>query len=143
MISRLKKFAPKEGREMKAKIERIELFHKFCFGCDRHNKYDILRQYIIDERLPLDTLWIKRVETNPEWQEEAKNIGLDLPFLRITMRNGTVNNITYEEWVNKQTKKARRPRKKITTKTTSMKVEDVAEKIAENYGETLKKLSKE
>lgn len=128
---------------MKAKIERIELFHKLCFGCDRHNKYDILRQYIINERLPLDTLWIKRVETNPEWQEEAKNIGLDLPFLRITMRNGTVKNITYEEWVNKQTKKAKRPRKKITTKTTGMKVEDVAEKIAEKYGETLKKLSKE
>lgn len=128
---------------MKAKIERIELFHKFCFGCDRHNKYDILRQYIINERLPLDTLWIKRVETNPEWQEEAKNIGLDLPFLRITMRSGTVKNITYEEWVNKQTKKARRPRKKIATKNTSMKVEDVAEKIDENYGETLKKLSKE
>lgn len=128
---------------MKAKIERIELFHKNCFGCDRHNRFEHIRQFIINERLPLDTLWIKRIETDPEWQEEAKNIGLDLPFLRITMKNGTVKNITYEEWVNKQTKKAKRPRKKITTKTTSMKVEDVAEKIAENYGETLKKLSKE
>lgn len=114
---------------MKAKIERIELFHKNCFGCDRHNRFEHIRQFIINERLPLDTLWIKRIETDPEWQEEAKNIGLDLPFLRITMKNGEVVNIDYDEWVNKLTKKkVKRPRKKIITKKTAMTTDDVATK---------------
>lgn len=101
---------------MKAKIERIELFHKNCFGCDKHNRFEQIRQFIINERLPLDTLWIKRIETDPEWQEEAKNIGLDLPFLRITTKDGEVENIDYKEWAKKIERKAKRK-----VKTTSLK----------------------
>lgn len=114
---------------MPSKIDRIELYHKHCYSCDKFNDFGTLRQFIITERLPLDTLVIKRIETDPEWQEEAKNIGLDLPFLRITMKNGEVVNINYDEWVNKLTKKkVKRPRKKIITKKTVMTTDDVATK---------------
>lgn len=89
---------------MTTKIDRIELYHKHCYGCDRNNDYEPLNQFIIRNRLPLDTLVIKRIETNPEWQEEAKEIGLDLPFLRITKTDGSVDNIYYPEWRKKMVK---------------------------------------
>ena len=56
----------------------------------------------------MDTLIIKRIETDPEWQEEANSIGLDLPFLRITKKDGEVENIDYKEWAKRIERKAKR-----------------------------------
>lgn len=104
-----------------SEIDRIELYHNHCYSCDKFNDFGTLRQFIITERLPLDTLIIKRIETDPEWQEEANSIGLDLPFLRITKKDGEVENIHYKEWANRIERKVKTTSvKKSATKNQSL-----------------------
>lgn len=120
---------------MPSKIDRIELYHKHCYSCDRFNDFGTLRQFIITERLPLDTLVIKRIETDPEWQEEAKSIGLDLPFLRITTKDGEVRNIDYKEWAKKIERRAKRKVKTTSLKKSATKNQSLINEAKESQNE--------
>lgn len=106
-------------------IKSITLYHKGCYAC--HDGFDTLRSYIIRERLQLDVLTLKRIETNPEWQEEAATAGIDLPFLSIETEDG-IENIKYSEWEEKakaemeEQKPKRKAHRKV--KTTAIKEDE-------------------
>ena len=69
-------------------IARITLYHTGCIGCDRQNKYGPLHKFILHNSLPLSILTYKRIELNPKWREEAKDITefikAELPVLSLT-----------------------------------------------------------
>lgn len=83
----------------------------------------------------MDTLVIKRIETDPEWQEEAKSIGLDLPFLRITTKDGEVENIDYKEWEKKIERKAKRKMKTTSLKKSATKNQSLINEAKESQNE--------
>lgn len=118
-----------------SEIDRIELYHKHCYSCDKFNDFSTLRLFIITERLPLDTLIIKRIETDPEWQEEANSIGLDLPFLRITKKDGEVENIDYKEWAKRIERKAKRKVKTTSVKKSATKNQSLINEAKESQDE--------
>lgn len=121
---------------MMSEIDRIELYHKHCYSCDKFNDFSTLRQFIITERLPLDTLIIKRIETDPEWQEEANSIGLDLPFLRITKKDGEVENIDYKEWAKRIERKAKRKVKTTSLAKSATKNQSLINEAKESQDES-------
>lgn len=81
------------------RIKKITLYLKECYGCDRENKFRPLQRFIVDKKLPLDSLDIRRTILNPTWKKEAEALGLGLPCLVIEYDNGKNRAVNYEKWV--------------------------------------------
>lgn len=79
---------------------KITLYLKECYGCDRNGKYDPLRRFILDHKVKLTNLVIKRVELDLDWQKEALLLEMELPAL--LFNNGDQKYaITYSEFLRK------------------------------------------
>jgi hypothetical protein len=91
-------------------ITRITLYLRECYGCDKHNKFGPLRNFIISNQLPLNVLVIKRIELNRKWQEEAKELGKELPIIMIDYTKAYTA-MTYDEFL-RQLIKPKKPRAK-------------------------------
>lgn len=92
---------------MSQNTTRITLYVSECFGCDRNGKYDPLRKYILDQKIPLSHFVPKRIQLNPEWREKAYSYGIELPLLVIEQDGKDTIAINYEEWCKKLNKKER------------------------------------
>lgn len=110
---------------------KIELWTKDCYGCDRHGKYTAIRQYIIDNNIPLKNFKVKRIQLDPNWTREALTFDVELPLLRFEQDDGEIKMINYDEWIIQQQKPQvidivkKRRAKKTCKKTTAIKNNDV------------------
>lgn len=85
-----------------AQYQSLELWLNECYGCDRKGKYDCIRQFIINERIPLANFCVKRTILDSKWVEEARRVknslGIDLPFVRLTNKKGEVITMNFAQW---------------------------------------------
>lgn len=114
---------------------KIELWTKDCYGCDRHGKYTAIRQYIIDNHIPLKNFEVKRIQLDPRWTKEAIAFDVELPLLRFDDEKGNITMINYDEWLRREKKNSvkvietvKKARKKRVKKTASIKQEEVITK---------------
>lgn len=76
---------------------KVELWTNDCYGCDRHGKYDAVRDWVIKNGLPLANFAVKRIVLNPDWQQKAEQIGIEPPFVKfITEKGETI--MSYEQF---------------------------------------------
>lgn len=110
---------------------KIELWTKDCYGCERNGRYTAIRQYIIDNGIPLKNFSVKRIQLDPNWTKEALASDVELPLIRFEEDNGGVKMVNYDEWLRQRQKPqiidvARKRRaKKTNKKTIAIKKDDV------------------
>ena len=84
------------------KDTKITLYLKECYGCDREEKYTPLHQFILEHQIKLTNFIVKRIELNPDWQQEARVFEIELPLLVFENEPGERMAIAYSEFLNKQ-----------------------------------------
>ena len=131
----------KEKNNNVAQYESLELWLNECYGCDRKGKYDTIRRFVIDNRIPLANFSVKRAILDPKWLEEARmienSLGIKMPFVRLKDKKGEIITMNFTGWkkayqqatgrieskpIIKQKEEPKKAKKKIkTTKKTNMK----------------------
>ena len=84
---------------------KVTLYLKECYGCDRAGKYTPLHQFIINNQIKLTNFTVKRVELNPDWQQEASSFDIELPLVVFENEDGEREAITYSEFLDRQSKR--------------------------------------
>lgn len=92
----------KEKNTNVAQYESLELWLNECYGCDRKGKYDTIRRFVIDNRIPLANFSVKRAILDPKWLEEARmienSLGIKMPFVRLKDKKGEIITMNFTEW---------------------------------------------
>ena len=92
----------KEKNTNVAQYESLELWLNECYGCDRKGKYDSIRRFVIDNRIPLANFSVKRAILDPKWLEEARmienSLGIKMPFVRLKDKKGEIITMNFTEW---------------------------------------------
>ena len=57
---------------------KVTLYHA---GCNCHNEFHELNQFLVRKKLPFGNLIVKRVELNPDWQKERQQYSEKIPFV--------------------------------------------------------------
>ena len=93
-------------------ITKITLYTKGCYGCDRHDEFRPLRQFVILNQLPLGVLLPKRIETSLKFQREAESLGKSLPAVAIERDGEDLETLSYNEFLKKYKSKIEQKKKK-------------------------------
>lgn len=86
------------ARRIMSSTTKIELWTNDCYGCDRYGKYDAIRRYVIESGIPLQNFAVKRVILNPDWQQEAESLGVEVPFVKFINEKGEKMTIPYSNF---------------------------------------------
>lgn len=100
-------------------ITKIKLYVKGCYGCDRDGKFTPLHRFILHNSFPLNTLIVKRIETNRKWATEADALGKGLPAVEIDFNNAKSIALSYDEFLEKYRLVEKPKRKRKSSATTS------------------------
>lgn len=83
---------------------KVELWLAECYGCEQDNKFAPLRRWVLDSGISWRDYVVKRVITNPDWQDEWRSSGVELPAVKMTNEKGEVTIVNYQEWLLSQIK---------------------------------------
>ena len=84
---------------------RIELYTNECYQCKSDTKYKALRDYVVANQIPLRNMVIKRTTLNQQWANEAREIGVEIPFVKLTKENGEVDCVNWNEFIEQNDEK--------------------------------------
>ena len=110
-----------------AQYEKVELWANDCYSCDRHNKYQLIRRFILDKQIPLANYVVIRPILDLRWQKQAEQIknsyGINMPFVMLKDKKG-VRYMDYDTFVEEEVKVVKL-KKKLVKRTTSIKKKEV------------------
>lgn len=87
---------------------KIELYTNECYQCKPDTKYKALRDYVVANQIPLRNMVIKRTTLNQQWANEAREIGVEIPFVKVTKENGEVDCVNWNEFIEQNDEKPKR-----------------------------------
>lgn len=110
---------------------KVTLYHKECYGCDESGKFDPLRRFILDKRISLSNFIPKRIELNPEWQNEALLLDMNLPALVFENPDGDKKTIQYDVFVKELTQSKKKSSKRGRAKPKCAALGAISERVTD------------
>lgn len=110
---------------------KVTLYHKECYGCDEGGKFDPLRRFILDKQIKLSNFMPKRIELNPEWQNEALLLDMNLPALVFENPDGDKKAIQYDVFVKEMTQPKKKSSKRGRAKPRNAALGAVSERVTD------------
>lgn len=111
-----------------AQYKKVELWTNDCYSCDRHNKYQPIRRFVLDKQIPLANYVVIKPITDMKWQKQANQIKnsycIKMPFVMLEDEKGVKKYMDYDTFVEEEVKVVKL-KKKLVKRTTSIKKKEV------------------
>lgn len=65
---------------------------------------------LLYHQIKLTNFTVKRIELNPDWQQEANSFDIELPLVVFENEDGEREAITYSEFLDRQNKRSAKPK---------------------------------